>query len=187
VGDSYFYVDSVTGWYQNATFNNVQMRWLIFPDDHPVYSTPYEYSRLSYNYDGTNIVWTGTDYQIQIVNTANTPITMPSNISGYNTTAGTPVGWTAAGGGHQYILGGNIDVPYDWTLRKAGPISGRGYSDNTVFRYGTKYVRFLSLLNYKYRLEQAGVAAEFLMDNFICVKTNFRDYPDKVYSSRYIN
>jgi len=170
LGDSFMYVNSVHDWFQDTSFNSVHMRFLVFPNDHPHYSVPYEYSRIEMYYDGTNITYTGTDYKVPIVNKSNTPTTA-DDIAGYNTTAGTPIGQTSAGKTYQYILGDNILIPYDWTLYK-NQITGRGTDDANTFRYGTKYVRFLALLNHAYRNETSGVAAEFLMDNFMMLKVS---------------
>jgi hypothetical protein len=188
-GDSNIYIADTSSWYQAATFASVQMRLLIYPSDHPDYGTPYEYSRIEYFYDGTNITWTGTDFQLPIVDSAGSPSTIGSNVTGYNTTIGTPVGNSWAGATYQYLLGANIDLSSDWKLY-SGDINGTGSSGGArnypEFRYGTKYVRFLSLLNHKYRTQTSGDSATFLMDNFMLLKmTPGKTYKNTVFQRRY--
>jgi hypothetical protein len=40
-------------------------------------------------------------------------------------------------------------------------------SSGANFRDGTKYIRFLNLMNYNYRTETAGASAQYLLDNIL--------------------
>jgi hypothetical protein len=173
-GDSYIYVNDATNFYQNATFNNVLSRIIIFPPDHPVYSKPYEYSRIEFFYDCTDIVLTQEgDYRLTVVNSNNTPVTVSSAVTPWVTESGVPCANSHAGAGHQYNLAGNQTIPYDWQTY-FGVIGGFS-TNSSAFRWGTKYIKFLQLINYVYRTQQSGDAAEYLVDNiFIGKDSSFR-------------
>lgn len=157
IGDSEIYINSNNGWYQ--TINNLwYFRYILFyPASHPKYSTPYEYTKVG----PTNLVLYSPniqqmpegDYKLQLVNTSGNPTTLPN--LGYSLPAGTPVSNGRAGGTYNYVLNNN-NFPETWTRYSSGFITGEGntnISGSSVFRYGTKYVRFLVLMNYNARSE----------------------------------
>ena len=157
-GDSEVYITSDTGWY-NLVNNLWYFRYILFyPATHPKYSTPYEYTRLGGNNPivvyNSNIQLTAQgDYKLELQNTAGNPTTLPN--LGYSLPAGTPVSNGRAGGTYNYVLG-NPDYPETWTRYASSFITGEGntgISGYRVFRYGTKYVRFLVLMNYNARSE----------------------------------
>ena len=164
-GDGYIYVNDATKWYQGS-FNNVVCRAIFYPPSHPIYSEPYKYSRYEIFYDPASITQTANgDYQIKIVNSSNVSINYSS--VGYSTPIGTPIGNTYAGAGYQYILAGNANIPSEWTTyfsmftgESGGSIGGYGH-----LRWGTARLKFLQLVNYRYRTENSGDSAEYLSDN----------------------
>jgi hypothetical protein len=151
-GDSYIYIADKTGWYQTANTSWFFRYINFYPATHPKYSTPYQYTRIGRD---QVIIYTSSieqmpegDYRLQLQNTSGNPTTLPN--VGYSLPAGTPVSNGMAGAGFNYILG-NPDYPETWTRFASGYITGLGndgLSGYSVFRWGTKYIRFLILLNY---------------------------------------
>jgi hypothetical protein len=82
---------------------------------------------------------------------------------------GTPVGRTTSGGSYNYALGAP-NYPSTWTTYTTpvmtGYVTGTA-SSGAEFRDGTKYIRFLNLMNYNYRAETAGASAQYLLDNIL--------------------
>ena len=88
---------------------------------------------------------------------------------GYTFAIGTPVGRTTSGGGYNYALGAPV-YPSTWTTYTTPVMTGYvmgGPSSSADFRDGTKYIRFLNLMNYNYRAETAGASAQYLLDNIL--------------------
>lgn len=88
---------------------------------------------------------------------------------GYTFAVGTPVGRTFAGGGYNYALGAP-NYPSTWTTYTTPVMTGYvtgGASSGADFRDGTKYIRFLNLMNYNYRTQTAGASAQYLLDNIL--------------------
>lgn len=150
VGDQYIYIQSISGWSTGAD----EFRYcLIYPATHPLYSVPYRYTRIGYG--SFNIRYTTGivqmpegDYRLTITNTANTPITFP-NI-GYPTPSGTPVCNGQTGGTFNYVLGAP-DYPEIWTRYASAPFSGETRGSSTPLRFGTRFVKFMLLINYNQR------------------------------------
>lgn len=86
---------------------------------------------------------------------------------GYSFAVGTNLGRAYAGGGYNYALGAPV-YPETWTTYTTGVM--KGYVTNTAssganFRDQTKFIRFLNLINYNYRTENAGDSARYYLDN----------------------
>lgn len=142
-GDTTLYITSNASWHTGTT---AVWRYInFFPATHPLYSTPYEYTRLFAAYNQNSPVSSGSgDFSVSL--------TAPLPDWGYPLPAGTPVSNGQYAGTYNYALG-NPDYPETWT-RYATPVF-TGTSRNSVypFRFGTKYVKFLVLKNYNRRLE----------------------------------
>jgi hypothetical protein len=128
---------------------------MLYPATHPDYSTAYQYTRIGYGsfdvyYSASITQMPEGDYRLEIVNSTNVPTTFP-NI-GYATPAGTPVSNGQAGGTYNYALS-NPTYPETWTRYTTAPFTGENRNSTTPFRYGTKFIRFMVLMNYNFRTE----------------------------------
>lgn len=174
VGDSYVYVENSSSWTveSRTVFNHV----LIYPPDHPDYSTPWEYTRIGFGeytlyFSGSEDIG-GGERRLQLVNSSNTPITFPD--IGYSTPIGTPISRGRAGGTYNYCFS-NPNYPLQWT-RAEVTLTGNHGSTYTKFRYGTKYIRFMSLLNHNVRNDSI-IDQTIAFDNiFLAEKVNGKSY-----------
>lgn len=181
-GDEYVYIQSASGW-ETGTLSsgNIIFRGLIiYPATHPEYNQPHKYSRIGlgdYNIGYNEIVQMPEgDWRLKISNLSNTSMVMP-NI-GYPTPAGTPISRGVAGGTYNYALGAP-EYPEAWTTYRTGIFTGENRNSSVPFRYATKYVRFLNLINYNWRNERAGDSAKYAIDSVFLVQlpTNQRQIP----------
>jgi len=86
---------------------------------------------------------------------------------GYSYSVGTPIGRAFSGGSYNYAFGAPI-YPATWTTYTTPVMTGYvigGASSGANFRDGTKYIRFLNLVNYNYRTQSGGDAATYYLDN----------------------
>ena len=88
---------------------------------------------------------------------------------GYSYAVGTPVGNAYSGGSYNYAFGAP-NYPTTWTTYTTpvmtGYVTGTA-SSGADFRDGTKYIKFLNLVNYNYRTQTAGVSATYYLDNIM--------------------
>lgn len=187
-GDSYIYITSKTGWYENASPIYYFSVPLFYPATHPDYSTAYEYTRIgagAYNvyYNARDIPLTGSppSYRLEIVTSdTSTPTTFPS--VGYSTPAGTPISNGQAGGTYNYAHGAPI-YSGSWTTYTSSPVTGGTRGSGAQMRYATAYIKFMNLCNYNYRLETSGVSATYALDNIMLVECpNGTAWPDALFS-----
>jgi len=176
-GDSYAYITSNTGWSLNS---NISFRHiLLYPATHPDYSTAYQYTRIGYGsydiyYNSSSITQMPEgDYRLELVNSSNVATTFP-NI-GYATPAGTPVSNGQTGGTYNYALS-NPTYPETWTRYTTAPFTGENRNSATPFRYGTKFIRFMVLLNYNFRTESPQDHIWALDNIFFGICQNGKDY-----------
>jgi hypothetical protein len=176
-GDSYVYITSNAGW---STVSTVTFRTiLLYPATHPDYSTPYKYTRIGYGdynlyYNSASItLMPEGDYRLELVNSSNVATTFP-NI-GYSTPAGTPVSNGQAGGTYNYALS-NPNYPETWTRYTSAPFTGENRNSEVPFRYGTKFVRFMVLMNYNFRTESPQDHVWALDNIFFGICQNGKDY-----------
>lgn len=104
---------------------------------------------------------------------------------GYTFAIGTPVGRTFSGGGYNYALGAP-NYPSTWTTYTTPVMTGyvtNAASSGADFRDGTKYIRFLNLMNYNYRTETAGASAQYLLDNILFLEVADSSKASRVRSS----
>lgn len=180
VGDSYVYITSSSGWYTNPTPTAYYFSQIgFYPASHPDYSTPYRYTRLSdYYYNPRSIaLMPEGDYRLTLTTIDYTTPTTWAGF-GYPTPAGTPVCNMQAGGTYNYALGA-LYHPSSWTTYITPPFTGESRNSAYPFRYGTKYIQYMDLVNYLYSSENSGAAAEYLIDNIILVEVP----PGKTYSN----
>ena len=67
---------------------------------------------------------------------------------GYATPAGTPVMNGVAGGTYSYVFYPTEAAYGEWSTYTSAPFTGEDRNSGTPFRYGTKYVSFMHLINY---------------------------------------
>ena len=144
-GDTTITLTDASGWQATGAayyYKNV----LFFPANDPKYYTPWAYTRFGY---GNPTIYFGT-------RSGNTLYLSTDGVNNNLTwsygslPAGTPVSNGVAGGTYGYYLNCYTEIPNVWTkysltLTGEGLTSGCGYN---VFRYGTKYVTWMSLSNY---------------------------------------
>jgi hypothetical protein len=175
-GDSIIYFTSADGWYTGADVtNNVAYfrQILFFPATHPDYNIPWQYTRFN-NRSYYRMEQTGAgDWAVYLdSNTGSqtntyTAATLPDY--GYALPTGTPVSRGVAGGTYNYALG-DPNYPSTWTTYTTPPFTGENRNSSYPFRYGTKYIRFLNLLNYNYRSQTGGNSARYYIDNIMLIK-----------------
>jgi hypothetical protein len=184
-GDAYVYIQTIStsGGWETGTLSsgNIIFRGLIiYPATHPEYNQPHRYSRIGFgdfNIGYNEIVQMPEgDWRLKLSNLSNVSISMP-NI-GYPTPAGTPISRGVAGGTFNYALGAP-DYPEEWTTYKTGIFTGENRNSEVPFRFATKYIRFLNLINYNWRNETAGASAKYAIDSVFLVQvpTNIRQIP----------
>jgi hypothetical protein len=152
VGDTYAYVsnDHSTEWF--AVSGEYYFRhFMIYPPTHPEFSKKWEYTRIGfgdfdiYYSEITDIG--GGELRIKFCDANNTPITFP-NI-GYPTPIGTGIMNGVAGQSFNYAFYPTTGDFGTWTKYMV-TIKGadRDAFPATTFRYATKYIKFLHLINY---------------------------------------
>lgn len=176
-GDSYAYITSTTGW---SVSSNISFRHiLLYPATHPDYSTAHQYTRIGYGsyniyYNSSSITQMPEgDYRLELVNSSNVATTFP-NI-GYATPAGTPVSNGQTGGTYNYALS-NPTYPETWTRYTTAPFTGESRNSATPFRYGTKFIQFMVLMNYNFRTESPQDHIWALDNIFFGICQNGKDY-----------
>jgi hypothetical protein len=186
-GDTHIYLTSVSGWETGADVTSINIAFrnvLFFPATHPKYSEPWKYTRIGFgdfNIHYKSAVLTGSgDWELKLCNASNVDIVMP-NI-GYPTPSGTPVSRGVAGGTFNYAHS-NPNYPNTWTTYITPPFTGESRNSTYPFRYATKYIKFLNLVNFNFSSQNAGNSARYLLDNIILVQCpNNQALPNSFFS-----
>lgn len=180
-GDAYVYLttyanisNSTTGWVTGASVTSTSVfsrHVLFFPSAHPEFNQPWKYTRIGFGdyniyYKSMTLTVNG-DWELKICNQSDIDAVMP-NI-GYSTPAGTPVSRGVVGSTYNYCHGAP-NYPVTWTTYVTAPFTGESRSSDVPFRYATKFIRFLNLVNYNYRTENAGDSARYALDNIMLVQ-----------------
>lgn len=164
-GDQYIYIASNSGWAPVTDlfyYRNI----LFYPPSHPLYSDPWKYTRIGfgqyeiYYSEIVDISGNGTEYRLRLSSDGTNTISMP-NI-GYSLPVGTPISRGVAGGTYNYVF--VPEVPETWTLYDSGWFTGENRNSSLPFRYGTKYIKFMTLANYA-RAETT--SAKYLFDDIL--------------------
>lgn len=166
VGDSHMYItDDINivtnighnGWVVGddvTSYFNYGRYCLIFPQTHPEFNKPHEYTRIGtgdYNICYRSMIQTVQgDWELKLCNTSDVDMNMP-NI-GYSTPVGTPISRGCSGANYCYALS-NPNYPEVWTRYTSAPFTGESRSASVPFRFATKYIKFLVLRNYNQRNE----------------------------------
>jgi hypothetical protein len=111
---------------------------------------PWEYTRVGYG--SYNIYYNeitdvgGGEYRFKFFTSSGVATTFPS--IGFDTPAGTPVFNGVAGGTYNYVFYPATGAYGSWSKYESGIFSGENRNSSTPFRFATKYVKFLDLVNY---------------------------------------
>lgn len=132
-GDTIVYLTDASGW-DNTDPGNYNYR------KHFVHWYNSEYVPYTYSEVAGDVHYLDVDY------TANT-ITLQNPWSGGTIPAGTPVANGYDGGTYNYIAADNVIPPTNWTKYTGYIGPGEGGGDGSIFRYGTKYIKLLFLVN----------------------------------------
>jgi hypothetical protein len=150
-GDEYAYVSNQNNQWRPADSTYYFRHFMIYPPSHPEFNKPWEYTRIGYQDTGiyyneiTDIG--GGELRIRFSNYNGSSWTTFPNI-GYATPAGTAVMNGVAGGTYSYVFY-PTEAPYDsWATYTSAPFTGENRNSGTPFRYATKYIRFMHLVNY---------------------------------------
>jgi hypothetical protein len=167
-GDSYIYISTNSGWTTAGDtyyFRNV----LFYPATHPYYGRPWKYTRFGfgdYNLYYNEITdMGGGEWRLRLSSDGTANTTLPN--MGYSLPIGTPISRGAAGGSYNYCI--VSDIPTSWTQFVTSPFTGESYNSSVPFRYSTKYVKFLMLINYTHPAETT--QATFLIDDVMLLQS----------------
>jgi hypothetical protein len=140
-GDTAIYLNDVSKFQVNSSTPTHQLG-LIFWNYKD--STGYQYPEETYSRNS----WLDL-YLYTSVNTSNNTITLKTAWNHGTIPAGTSVNQSSAGSTYIYSLISNSLLTADWQFKKA-TISdiASPWNNDLTFRYGTKYIRFLTMNNH---------------------------------------
>lgn len=168
-GDTTITLTDASGWQATGAqyyFKNI----LFFPANHPKYYTPWTYTRFGFGHPTIPDLYYGTRNG-NILSLSTDGVNNNLTWSYGSLPAGTPVSNGLAGGTHGYYLYCGGTMPTTWTKTSVN-ITGEGRTSGcsyNVFRFGTKYVTWMSLSNYG----QASTAILYY-DNVVFANTTNR-------------
>ena len=150
-GDTYAYVndDNIGSW-QNVDSTYYFRHFCLNPAQSEDWGMPWEYTRVGYG--SYNIYYNeitdvgGGEYRFKFFTSGGVATTFPS--IGFDTPAGTPVFNGVAGGTYNYVFYPATGAYGSWSEYESGIFSGENRNSGTPFRFATKYVKFLDLVNY---------------------------------------
>jgi hypothetical protein len=179
-GDPFIYLTSNVGWLTGADVtgtSRVFRHVLFYPSTHPEFNRPHEYTRIGVG--APNICYKSMlqtdqgDWEVKLSNVSNADLNMPD--IGYLLPAGTPISRGVSAGTYNYALG-SPNYPDVWTRLSTAPFTGESRTQSTPFRWATKYIRFLCLLNYNSRLETPQDHIWALDNIFFGISNGGKDY-----------
>lgn len=164
-GDTTIYIDR--GDWPNNTTNHVRSINFYFAGS--PYPTVGGYSRYNlynpgYNLNGITQI-SASEWSVSLAKA------LPN--WGYSYSVGTDVGQTQSGGTFNYALGAP-QYPSTWTTYVSNVMNGYvigGASSGANFRDQTKYIKFMNLANYNFRLQRDGDSARYYLDNIMLITT----------------
>ena len=149
-GDAYAYISNQNNQWRAADQSIGFRHFCLYPPKHPLYSNKWGYTRIGqgdfniYYNEITDIG--GGELRVRFANASNQTITFP-NI-GYDTPAGTGVMNGQSGGTYNYVFYPATGAFGTWSLHTSSPFTGEDRNSATPFRFGTKYIKFMHLINY---------------------------------------
>ncbi len=150
-GDEYAYVndDNISSW--RAVDSTYYFRhFCLNPAQSSEYGMPWEYTRIGYGV--YNIYYNeitdvgGGEYRFKFFTSGGVATTFPD--IGLDTPAGTPVFNGVAGGTYNYVFYPADGAFGSWSEFQSSYFAGENRNSSTPFRFATKYVKFLDLVNY---------------------------------------
>ena len=150
-GDSYVYVSNQNNQWTAPNSEYYFRHFMIYPPSHPEFNKPWEYTRIGYGdvdiyYNEVTDIG-GGELRLRFSNyDGSSWVTFP-NI-GYSTPAGTPVMNGVAGGTFSYVFYPTEGSFGEWSTYTSSPFTGENRNSGVPFRYGTKYILFMHLINY---------------------------------------
>ena len=151
VGDAYAYVSNQNNQWMAPGSEYYFRHFMIYPPSHPEFNVPWQYTRIGFQ--DTEIYYNevtdigGGELRIRFSNYNGSSWTTFPNI-GYATPVGTPVMNGVAGGTYSYVFYPTEAAYGEWSTYTSSPFTGEDRNSSTPFRYGTKYVTFMHLINY---------------------------------------
>jgi hypothetical protein len=151
VGDAYAYVSNQNNQWISPGSEYYFRHFMIYPPSHPEFNVPWQYTRIGFQ--DTEIYYNeitdigGGELRMRFSNYNGSSWTTFPNI-GYATPAGTPVMNGVAGGTYSYVFYPAEAAYGEWSTYTSSPFTGEDRNSSIPFRYGTKYVSFMHLINY---------------------------------------
>jgi hypothetical protein len=149
-GDSYAYVSSSNNQWTSSGQSYYFRYFMVYPPSHPEFNKKWEYTRIGsgtfYIYFNEVLDIGGGELRIKFCNSSDVAATFP-NI-GYATPIGTGVMNGSAGGTFNYVFYPTTGAYGEWSQYTSSVFTGENKNSNTPFRYGTKYIKWLHLINY---------------------------------------
>ncbi len=150
-GDAYAYVSNQNQaqWITSGS-SYIFRHFCLYPPTHPQYNVAWTYTRIGYG--DVNIYYNeitdvgGGELRFRFADANGNWVTFP-NI-GYPTPAGTGVMNGVAGGTYNYVFYPAEGAFGSWSKWQSGLFSGENRNSSVPFRFATKFVRFLHLINY---------------------------------------
>jgi hypothetical protein len=146
-GDTYVYVSNQNNEWASAGSEYYFRHFCLYPPSHPEFSDAWKYTRIGYGdfdiYYDEIVDIGGGELRLRFGYNGST---FP-NI-GYPTPAGTPVMNGRAGGTYNYVFYPAEGAFGSWSTHNSSIFTGESRSSSVPFRYGTKYINFLHLINY---------------------------------------
>jgi hypothetical protein len=149
-GDAYAYVSSQNNQWYPPNSEWYFRHFCLYPVSHPEYNKPWEYTRIGYG--DYNIFYNevtdigGGELRLRFADSAGNWVTFPD--IGYATPAGTPVMNGVAGGTYNYVFYPATGDFGNWTTHTSPTFTGENRNSGYPFRYATKYILFMHLINY---------------------------------------
>jgi hypothetical protein len=151
----------------------------FYPPQHPEFSTSHKYTRIGVR-GGTNTIYFRSavqtpqgDWKLELSDSNDNPTTW--SYTEYPTPQGTPVSRGSAGGTYNYALG-NPFFSETWTKFSTPIFTGESRNSGIPFRFATKYIRFLTLRNYRNRRNSPQDHVWALDNIFLGESVNGKDY-----------
>ena len=149
-GDPYAYVSNQNNQWISPNEAYYFRHFMLYPPSHPEFNKPWEYTRIGYPdpeiyYNEITDIG-GGELRFRFADAAGNWTTFP-NI-GYPTPIGTPVMNGVAGGTYSYVFYPTEAAFGSWSTHTSDKFTGENRNSSTPFRFATKYVSFMHLINY---------------------------------------
>jgi hypothetical protein len=149
-GDTYAYVSNQNNQWVGPNTEYYFRHFMIYPPSHPEFSQKWKYTRIGYGdvdiyYNEITDIG-GGELRLRFADSNNNWVTFP-NI-GYPTPAGTGVMNGVAGGTYSYVFYPTTGAYGEWSKYESSIFTGEDRNSGIPFRYGTKYILFMHLINY---------------------------------------